>query len=274
MEFVRFVQPLSVLALELAVCAVVFALLAVAVKGRRSLKDARQAAGETRVNLTILAIDRLAVAPLIGAIPVATALVLREFGFPRESGVFGWLGPLATLFLVVLAGDFVGYWRHRLQHTAWLWPAHAVHHSDRHLTWLSLERMHPVDRLGTALDVVVLTLLGFPVWALAANQLVRHYYGYFIHADLPWTYGKASLAFNSPAMHRWHHARHISSGCTFATVFSVWDRLFGTYHQPGPCDVPLGVEEDLGEGAAGQYAHPFRVWWAALRRRRTQPVAP
>jgi sterol desaturase/sphingolipid hydroxylase (fatty acid hydroxylase superfamily) len=220
------------------------------------------------------AIDRLAVGPVVAALTAAAALGLRRLGLPSENAVFAWLGPIATGFLVVVVGDFAGYWRHRAQHTPWLWPAHAVHHSDRRLTWTSLDRMHPLDRLGTAMDTFVLTALGFPVWAIALNNMVRHYYGYAIHTDAPWTFGKASLLLNSPAMHRWHHARHITSGCNFATVFAVWDRLFGTFHQPGPCDAPLGVEEDLGEGAAAQYAYPFRVWWAALRRRRAEPVTP
>ena len=126
--------------------------------------------------------------------------------------------------------------------------------------------MHPIDRAGSLMDMVILSALGFPVWALAANALVRHYWGYVIHADLPWTLGKASWVINSPAMHRWHHARDVEGpGHNFATVFSVWDRAFGTYHQPGPCTAPLGVREDMGEGALGQYAHPLKVWLSAAR---------
>ncbi|HEV7383382.1 MAG TPA: hypothetical protein VGN89_00785 [Phenylobacterium sp.] len=42
------------------------------------------------------------------------------------------------------------------------------------------------------------------------------------------------------------------------------DRAFGTYYRPGPCAAPLGVTDDLGEGALGQYAHPFKTWLFAL----------
>jgi sterol desaturase/sphingolipid hydroxylase (fatty acid hydroxylase superfamily) len=174
-----------------------------------------------------------------------------------------------------VVGDFIGYWRHRVQHTKWLWPAHAIHHSDTRLNWLSLERMHPIDQFGSALDTVLLSALGFPFWALAGNVFVRHYYGYLIHADVPWTFGKANLVMNSPAMHRWHHAREVEgSGHNFATVFSMWDRMFGTYHQPGPCEVPLGVREDMGKGAVGQYLHPLKVWARALRPVAERPPAP
>ena len=120
-----------------------------------------------------------------------------------------------------MLGDFFGYWRHRAKHSRWLWPAHAIHHSDTQLAWLSLERMHPIDRIGSLADMVILSALGLPLWALAANALVRHYWGYLIHADVPWTLGKVGWVINSPAMHRWHHARDVEgSGHNFATVFS------------------------------------------------------
>ncbi|WP_296600240.1 sterol desaturase family protein [Phenylobacterium sp.] len=261
-------SPLPALIAELTVCAALFAGLALAVKGRRrALADADAAVGDARINLVLAVVDRLAVAPVIVALTTGAVVVARDAGFLGANAWLGGLWPPLALLLAVIVGDFTGYWRHRAQHSRWLWPAHAVHHSDRHLHWLSLERMHPVDRLGTAVDTIVLGALGFPAWALVGNALVRHYYGYAIHADAPWTFGRASWVLNSPAMHRWHHAREITTGCNFATVFSVWDRMFGTYHQPGPCDVPLGIDEEMGEGALGQYAHPFKAWWAALSRK-------
>ena len=63
-------------------------------------------------------------------------------------------------------------------------------------------------------------------------------------------------------------------GSNFDTVFSVFDRAFGTYYVPGPCDVPLGVDEDMGKGALGQYLHPFKAWSAALLGRARRPPLP
>jgi sterol desaturase/sphingolipid hydroxylase (fatty acid hydroxylase superfamily) len=153
-----------------------------------------------------------------------------------------------------------------MEHTRWLWPAHAIHHSDDEMTWMTLSRFHPVNRLTTAtIDIGFLALLGFPDWALVANEILRHYYGEFIHADLPWTYGPAGRLFVSPAMHRWHHARDvIGAGSNFATVFSVFDQAFGTFHVPGPCTVPLGVTDDMIPTTWSQLAYPFRAWAAEL----------
>lgn len=268
----RLAQPLAAVLWPLAVCALAFAALAWLTKGRRALADARAAAGETKINAVMVAVDALAVGPVLAIGMAAVVGGLATHGLQLDTApLWARIGRWPTAAAAIVLGDFFGYWRHRAQHSRWLWPAHAVHHSDTRLTWFSLERMHPIDRAGSLMDMVLLSALGLPVWALAANALVRHYYGYFVHADLPWTLGKVGWVINSPVMHRWHHARDVEgSGHNFATVFSVWDRAFGTYYQPGPCAVPLGVREDLGEGALGQYAHPLKVWARALRPRRTE----
>ena len=257
---------------SLFLCAAAFLALAIAVKGaRRALTDGRAAAEETRINAILSAVDQFTVAPALTLMAAAAGLAARHYGLQLdEPALWAVIGPVPTAFATVFVGDFLGYWRHRVQHSPWLWPAHAIHHSDTRLTWFSLERMHPIDRAGSMVDTIILSALGFPLWALGVNVAIRHYYGYFIHADAPWTLGKLGWVINTPAMHRWHHARDIEgSGSNFATVFSIFDRLFGTYYQPGPCDQPLGVREEMGKGAIGQYLYPFRVW---LRLER--PVAP
>ena len=261
----RTVQPLIAVIGPLMACALAFAALALLTKGwRGALAGARAAAAETKINAAMVAVDALAVGPLLTIGVAAVIGAVASHGLQLDSSrLWTWLGHWPTLAAAVIVGDFLGYWRHRAQHSRWLWPAHAVHHSDTELTWLSLERMHPIDRAGSLMDMVLLSALGFPVWALAANGLVRHYWGSLIHADVPWTLGRAGWVINSPAMHRWHHARDVEgSGHNFATVFSVWDRAFGTYYQPGPAPRPWACDEDMGQGALGQYAHPFKTWLA------------
>lgn len=252
--------------LEIAAIAVWFFALAWVLKRGRAIADAKAAAGQTRINFIFMCVDGLAVAPVIGFASGAVAHGLHDNGLTLiPTAQWTSLGVVATGAAAIFLGDGVGYWRHRVQHSRWLWPAHAVHHSDTHLTWYSLSRMHPADRVSTAMDVVVMAALGLPAWAISLTVLVRHYYGYFVHADLPWTFGKLAWVMNPPVAHRWHHAREVEgSGANFATVFSVFDRAFGTWYAPGPCTVPLGVPEDMGKGAIGQYLHPFRVWGGAI----------
>ena len=102
----------------------------------------------------------------------------------------------------------------------------------------SLRRAIGQERFDLRAAVGAALLLA-TAWAAVANSLVRNYYGYFIHADLPWTYGRLGKVFVSPSMHQWHHAKDIKyAGTNFATVFSIFDRVFGTFALPGPCTVP------------------------------------
>jgi sterol desaturase/sphingolipid hydroxylase (fatty acid hydroxylase superfamily) len=258
--------------------AVLFGSLAILLKGDEAFAAARRAAAELRVNFSLFVVDALLVAPVLAVLVEVIRRIVTWQGLmivkPEHWGdapVFGALpslGTVGTLVAVAFIGDFGSYWRHRLEHTRWLWPAHAVHHSDTEMTWLTLQRFHPINRLTTsAIDITFLAVLGFPAWALVANEMLRHYYGEFIHADLPWTYGPLKVLFVSPAMHRWHHARDVvGSGSNFATVFSVFDRAFGTYYVPGPCNVPLGVTDDMGQGTIRQLLYPFVAWTGELRR--------
>ena len=243
--------------------------LALAAGGSVALSKARKASGEVTTNLKLYVFDFIAVSPalalLAGAmgnwIETHNAVLLHPSDWARAPA---WL----TLFAALFAGDCIGYWRHRLEHAPWLWPTHSIHHSVTAMTWTTLARFHPLNRLTTTLiDGAALSLFGFPPWAVIANALARHYYGMFIHMDLPWTYGPLSRVFVSPAMHRWHHVREGPGvGANFATLFSVFDQAFGTYYAPGPCTAPLGVPEPMARGVLGQLLWPFQAMVRSLRR--------
>ena len=247
----------------LIVSAVYFAFLAVLVKGWDAFDAARRAAPEVRATLWLELTNLMFFAPVIGIAGTLTRDAVRHSSRVLvDERVWSYLGSYGTLIAVVFVGDFVGYCRHRFQHTRWLWPTHAIHHSDTQMTWVTILRFHPFDNLtSTLVDFTILALLGFPAWALVANAFVRNYYGQFIHADLPWTYGPLKRVFVSPVMHRWHHARDVEgAGSNFATVFSVFDRAFGTYYVPGLCTVPLGVVDEIRPSTVGRLLHPLRSW--------------
>jgi sterol desaturase/sphingolipid hydroxylase (fatty acid hydroxylase superfamily) len=179
------------IALELlAYSAIFYGSLALLVKGRHAFSDARRAASETRINVSWMALDFILVSPALVIAVTVLKNGIDATGLGLDGGVWSMLPNAATLVIAVFLGDFISYWRHRLEHSRLLWPTHAIHHSDREMSWLTLSRFHPINRLVTScVDIIVLGLLGFPAWALLGNEIVRHYYGEFIHADFPWTYG-------------------------------------------------------------------------------------
>ena len=256
---------LRLAAVALAISVLFFGLFALLLKGRDALNAAIRAVAEVRLNLAFYFLDALFVVPVLSVLIAAIRRVIADYSLTvRTEPLWEAVGWPITFVAVLFLGDFISYWRHRIEHTRWFWPAHVIHHSDTDMTWLTLSRFHPINRITTAaIDVALLALLGFPTWALVANNLVRHYYGEFIHADVPWMYGPFKSIFVSPVMHRWHHARDVTgSGSNFATVFSVFDRTFGTYYVPGLCNVPLGVTDDQypGHGVIRHLIHPFACW--------------
>lgn len=162
--------------------------------------------------------------------------------------------------IILLVGDFIGYWRHRLEHSPFFWPIHLIHHTDKDMFWLTLHRLHPISRIANLfIDGGILYFLGFPLEAVIFNSVFRHYYGYFIHADLPWHYGKLNKVFVSPLLHQAHHAQpreyHHSN---FATLFSFYDVLFNTYKMPSSKNFELGVAYAEKMSLMEQLVYPFK----------------
>jgi sterol desaturase/sphingolipid hydroxylase (fatty acid hydroxylase superfamily) len=249
--------------LALILPADIFAGLAIIVKGLYPALDAaKRAIHETRINLSIYILDSFIIGPILIVLYALITNFADAFSLRLiNPELWNNLPSVFVALVAVFVGDFVGYWRHRLEHTRFLWPAHAVHHSDTAMTWLALLRFHPINRLSTfTIDISVLVFLGFPAYGLLAYSIVKHYYGFFIHADLPWSYGVLDNVFVSPVMHRWHHSNDQAAYQTnFATVFSIFDKMFGTYRVPGLPETPLGVRFDMGKGVLGQLVHPFNL---------------
>jgi len=161
--------------------------------------------------------------------------------------------------LVVVLGDFLIYWAHRLQHrVGFLWRFHAIHHSAEHLDWLAAHREHPVDSIYTILIVnIPIFALGVPVSALGLFAGFRGLWAVFIHANVRLPIGPLRMVIGAPELHHWHHERTRESG-NYANVSPLMDLLFGTYRCPDHEPPALGVEEPIPKGYLGQLAYPFR----------------
>ncbi len=238
-----------------------FALIvAIRVKGKSWLTDLRRALPEMGLSLKILLFNVVVSGPILFITITAFHHWLLNLGvtlFKPEA----WeaMPQILVMFTALFICDFFSYWRHRLDHMPLLWPSHAVHHSDTHVTWLTSSRWHPINLL-TARGLVggVMLMIGFPAYVLVFNSMARGLYGYFIHMDVPWTYGKWGQYFVSPAMHRWHHsAEEKAFDKNFAEFFCIFDKAFGTFYLPGPCNGPLGVHDDMKPTLLGQIGYAF-----------------
>ncbi len=173
-----------------------------------------------------------------------------------------WRLPVALQWpCALVVCDLAGYASHRLRHTKWLWPFHAVHHSPAHLDGLSGARMHPVDDAIDNVLVGAVALVGFDRAVFEGLGAVLLVHTVFTHAALRWHLGPLAGVLTSPCAHRWHHAAQgPSEGCNYAGMFVLWDRLFGTWRDPrGDEPERFGVAgETPPDGLGALLAWPFR----------------
>jgi sterol desaturase/sphingolipid hydroxylase (fatty acid hydroxylase superfamily) len=178
-------------------------------------------------------------------------------GYGPASQLPLWLQALAILVI----GDFVHYWMHRLLHGRQLWPFHAIHHSSTHLDWLAAVRGHPVNdalmRIATALPVL---LIGFAPKAIIAVTPFLLFMAILIHANVDWDWGwPLRWIIASPRFHRWHHTAEAEGrDKNFAALLPVWDLMFGTYYVPKDrTPERFGTDTPVPPGLFGQLLFPF-----------------
>ena len=168
---------------------------------------------------------------------------------------------IVQLLLSLLLFDLTAYWRHRLMHTALLWPFHAVHHSSLHLNWLSGTRNHPINTLTIYLcGALLLAAFGIGQDVIAVTAVARFYWVCFIHSDIRFDLGPLNYVLTTPDFHRWHHVTDDIRNRNFAGFFSLIDLVFGTFYLPsGRRAETFGVGEDnYPNDYVGQLIAPFR----------------
>jgi sterol desaturase/sphingolipid hydroxylase (fatty acid hydroxylase superfamily) len=141
----------------------------------------------------------------------------------------------ASLVAAFLLLDLLRYLVHRCKHAVpFLWRFHALHHSDPDVDVTTSVRLHPIESLlNSGVFWLTAILLGLPAivvltYGLAAFAIEAVQHG---NIRLPqWLERCLQQVLVTVDMHRIHHSVAFAQGsCNYATVFSLWDRLFGTY---------------------------------------------
>lgn len=205
---------------------------------------------------------------------VTNALESR-LGFMQLNLLQGLPWPVG-LALFWIAGDFVTYWWHRLQHAnRFLWAFHSIHHSQERMTLLTAFRRHPLETLS--MNVLLYfglfhMLLGVPTRGWVPLAVVITSITAIQHAQLDWRFGPLRHLLVSPRFHAYHHSvepRHANAN--FGFLFSCWDYLFGTaVSEPQPPARYGVVGIDMGESLTNHLLNPFRLLW---RWRKAAPAA-
>ncbi|MFM1918471.1 MAG: hypothetical protein RLZZ303_105 [Candidatus Hydrogenedentota bacterium] len=164
---------------------------------------------------------------------------------------WGWVAA----FLLM---DLWQYCWHRLNHRVrLLWRFHAVHHSDAEMNASTAVRFHTGEiLLSSAARFVVFPLLGLTMEAVALYELIALPVTLFHHANIrmPGRLDKPLRLFLvTPWMHWVHHSRfQPETDSNYATVFSFWDRIFGSFRlREDPTSIEIGLDSvDAREAAS------------------------
>lgn len=185
--------------------------------------------------------------------PLAFLLLkTSDWAVVNQFGLLHWLPELpfwSYVLLGVMGLDLIGaYTAHWVEHKVKpLWMVHAVHHSDHHVDTTTANRHHPLESivryLFTLLGVV---LVGAPVGIIMLYQSLSVVLSQFNHANikLPTRVDKAiSWVIISPDMHKVHHHYKLPyTDSNYGNIFSLWDRVFGTYMELDREKIQYGVD--------------------------------
>jgi sterol desaturase/sphingolipid hydroxylase (fatty acid hydroxylase superfamily) len=131
--------------------------------------------------------------------------------------------------------DFCDYVYHVIMHKlGWLWKFHLVHHSDQEVDVSTTVREHPGETFMRVLFLIAwVMVLGVGWYALLLRQTAESISNLTSHTKyrLPGALDHiVGWVFITPNLHQvHHHYRQPYTDRNYGDVFSVWDRLFGTF---------------------------------------------
>lgn len=178
-----------------------------------------------------------------------------DWAVANNFGLLQWL-PIRPLWLYMLTGllllDLIGaYFVHWVEHrVTWMWRFHLVHHSDTNVDTTSANRHHPGESVFRfAFTVVGVLLVGTPMWLVFMYQSISVVLSQFNHANitLPKALDRAiSWVIVSPDMHKVHHHYVLPyTDSNFGNIFSIWDRLFGTFMTMPREEMVYGIDTHM-----------------------------
>jgi sterol desaturase/sphingolipid hydroxylase (fatty acid hydroxylase superfamily) len=196
---------------------------------------------------------------------------LSDWAAVEKFGLVYWLGTsvLLTVIVSALVLDLFGGWMsHMIEHKIPLfWRMHIIHHADNNVDVTSGLRHHPLESVWRGIFfLIAIIICGAPIYAVMIYQTVLTIFVAFTHANISlpgWLDKGLSYVLVSPNMHKVHHHwKQPYTDSNYGAVFSIWDRLFGTYMQLDPKNIHYGLDRyysnEKDEDLAALMKKPFQ----------------
>lgn len=178
-------------------------------------------------------------------------VLLADWAQQKQFGLVYWVNApiLGVILLSALVLDFFGGWfSHITEHKIPLfWRMHIIHHADNNIDVTSGLRHHPLESVWRGLFFLVgILVCGAPMYAVMIYQTVLTVFVGMTHANisLPKKFDSIlSYVLVSPNMHKVHHHwKQPFTDSNYGAVFSVWDRLFGTFKTMNKNEIRYGLD--------------------------------
>lgn len=170
----------------------------------------------------------------------------------NDFGIINWL-PDMSLWLYVLIGvlllDFFGaYLVHFVEHKVKpLWMVHLVHHTDHKVDTTTANRHHPIESIIRFIFTLFgVFMVGTPIAIVFLYQSLSLIATQFGHANIKMDRkidSALSYVIVSPDMHKVHHHNVLPyTDSNYGNIFSIWDRIFGTFLKLDRDKIIYGVD--------------------------------
>ncbi|MBS1573705.1 MAG: sterol desaturase family protein [Bacteroidetes bacterium] len=176
---------------------------------------------------------------------------LSDWCKAEQFGLVYWMnvGVSGTIIISFLALDFFGGWLvHIAEHKVhFLWRFHIIHHSDNNVDVTTGLRHHPVESVLRGLFFFMgIFFSGAPMYAVMIFQTLLVLSTAFTHANISmpgWLDKILGYILVSPNMHKVHHHwKQPFTDSNYGAIFSIWDRLLGTYKKLDPKQIRYGLD--------------------------------
>jgi sterol desaturase/sphingolipid hydroxylase (fatty acid hydroxylase superfamily) len=173
----------------------------------------------------------------------------------NKFGVLQWL-PEINIWLYAIIGllllDLIGaYLVHLVEHKVkFLWRFHLIHHTDTWIDTTSANRHHPGESIiRFAFTTLGVFIIGTPMWIVFLYQTISVIATQFNHANISIPKkidNLLSYFIVSPDMHKVHHHNKLPyTDSNYGNIFSIWDRLFGTFMTLQKNEIVYGVDTHM-----------------------------